>query len=154
MKSPDQRSIGGFTLLEVIISLGVFVFAITIILASLGSSSSAAANDARRTLAGEILNSCFQDLSLAGKAPKEKSPLFGLEAISWNANPAPIELWFDTAGTRVPNKDQAFYKCEIVPTKDAAAPVGNISGRIEWPAKRAKGPAEGETELFTSVLLP
>lgn len=143
----------GFTLLEVIVSLGIFVFAITVILTSLGTSASSATNDARRTQAAEILNSCFQDIAVSGTAADSKSPMYQLAPISWD-NPAKFQYWFDQDGKKVTDENSALFKCEIVPTKDQSAPLGNLYGRIIWPAKRKNGAPDGQVDLFTSVLLP
>lgn len=154
MRRKTHHNHGGFTLLEVLVSLGIFVFAITVILTSLGTSASAAANDARRSQAVEILNSCFEDLAMSGTAADAKSPIYKLEPISWSATSAPLRLWFDADGKRVDDEKSALFQCEIVATKDTAEPLGNIHGRIVWPAKRKNGSPDGAAELFTSVLLP
>ncbi len=154
MKPESTYQNQGFTLLEVIMSLGIFAFAITVIIASIGSSAGSAASDARRTQAAEILDSCLQDLSLSPAAINSKTPMFQLEPIAWTAEPAKLELWFDTSGNQVAGTQDAFYKCEIISTKDSSAPLGNLNGRIAWPAKRGQGAPDGQVELFTSILLP
>lgn len=154
MRTKNHHGYEGFTLLEVLVSLGIFVFAITVILTSLGTSANSAANDARRSQAVEILNSCFEDLSLAGTATAAKSPIYKLQPIAWASDPAPVRLWFDAEGKQVADAKSALFECNIIATKDPAAPLGNIDGRIVWPAKRKNGSPDGAAELFTSVLLP
>jgi prepilin-type N-terminal cleavage/methylation domain-containing protein len=144
----------GFTLLEVLVSLGIFVFAITVILTSMGTSATAAANDARRSQAVEILNSCFEDISLSGTAADGKSAIYRLQPIAWSSVPAPIRLWFNAEGKQVTDAKTALFECKITATKDPAASLGNLDGRIVWPAKRKSGSPDGVAELFTSVLLP
>lgn len=154
MNTKNHQGYRGFTLLEVLVSLGIFVFAITVILTSLGTSASSAANDARRSQAVEILHSCFEDMSLSGTAADAKSPIYKLQPIAWSSVPAPVRLWFDAEGKQVTDAKTALFECNIIATKDPAAPLGNIDGRIVWPAKRKTGAPDGVAELFTSVLLP
>lgn len=146
----------GFTLIEVMVSLGIFTFGIVVIMASLGVSSKDAGNDARRSLAVEILHNCFKDLEFAMVSGVPVSPTFGLNAVSWTSS-APTTLWFDANGTRVDGMNDAFFKCELIPTLDTSGNsdnLGHLSGRVEWPAKRGKGAPDGEAELFSSLILP
>ena len=154
MKHPSPTPAHGFTLIEVMISLGVFAFAIVVIIASLGTSGNSAANDARRTLAVEILHHCFNDLGFPKTPHSDPSPTLALAPIPWDAKPAPVRLWFDASGQRVPDAKQAFFRCDLTATRDATLPLGHLHGRIVWPAKRLQGVPDGDAELFTSLLLP
>lgn len=144
----------GFTLVEVLVSLGVFAFAIVVIVSSLGSSGTYAANDARRTLAVELLHTCFRDLDFSKASVNVPSPTLGIAPIAWDATPPKIRLWFDGDGKRVDSDKDAFFTCDLTPKRDPAARLGHLYGRIAWPAKRRSGPPDGEAELFTSLSLP
>ncbi len=154
MKDLRKMPAKGFTLIEVLVSLGVFTFAIVVIVASLGTSGSYAANDARRTVAVEILHSCFRDIELAKSSGSGTSPTLGIQPISWESSPAKVRLWFDIDGRVVGSEKEAFFKCDLTPKRDAAGPLGHLHGRIVWPAKRLKGAPDGDAELFTTMLLP
>ena len=154
MKHPSPTPAHGFTLIEVMISLGIFAFAIVVVIGSLGTSGNSAANDARRTLTVEILHHCFHDLDLAKSSTSDPSPTLALAPIPWDAKPARLRLWFDASGQRVADAKQAFFRCDLTPTRDPALPLGHLHGRIVWPAKRLQGAPDGDAELFTSLLLP
>ena len=144
----------GFTLIEVLVSLGIFTFAIVVIVTSLGTSGTYAANDARRTVALEILHTCFRDIDLAKSPGSETSPTLGIARIPWESSPAKVRIWFDIDGRKVSTEKEAFFKCDLTPTRDPASPLGHLHGRIVWPANRLKGAPDGDVELFTTLLLP
>lgn len=154
MNDRRQESANGFTLIEVMVSLAVFTFAILVIMTSLGASGSYAGNDARRTVAVEILHTCFRDIELAKGPGSETSPILGIKATLWDGTSAKIRLWFDIDGRKVDSEKDAFFKCDLTPRRDPAAPLGHLHGRIVWPAKRQKGASDGDVELFTTLLLP
>jgi prepilin-type N-terminal cleavage/methylation domain-containing protein len=154
MNDRCHKPANGFTLIEVMVSLAVFTFAILVIMASLGTSGSYAANDARRSAAVEILHTCFRDIDLAKSPGTETSPTLGIEPIPWEGKPAKVRLWFDIDGRKVGSEKDAFFKCDLTPRRDPAARLGHLHGRIAWPAKRQKGASDGDVELFTTLLLP
>lgn len=148
---PKRLSRRGFTLVEVVVSVGLLAFAILVILGSLGYSGRLAANDARRTQAVELLHSCFRDLDPARNPGGGSTPVLKLAPLAW---PSKVRLWFDAEGNPVPDAQQAFFKCDLSAVKDASAPLGHLHGRIVWPAKRTTGSPDGDAELFTSLMLP
>jgi prepilin-type N-terminal cleavage/methylation domain-containing protein len=154
MKTRRPLPTQGFTLVEVMVSLGIFAFAILVIVGSLGTSGAYAANDARRTLTAELLHTCFRDLAFARTAASAPSPTLGLAPLVWGPAPTKVRLWFDVAGQRVDDEKQAFFKCDLTATREASGPLGHLHGRIVWPAQRQKGAPDGDVELFTSLLLP
>jgi type II secretory pathway pseudopilin PulG len=154
MKNPRHIPVNGFTLIEVLVSLGIFVFAIVVIVGSLASSGNFAANDARRTLTVELLHTCFRDLDLVKLPGSPPSPTLGLTPIVWDTKPAKVRVWFDVAGNRVSDEKQAFFKCDLTATRDTTGFLGHLHGRIVWPARRKQGAPDGDVELFTSLLLP
>ena len=154
MKFPRHRSAPGFTLVEVVVSLGVFAVAITVIVGSLVTASNSAGNDARRARAVEVLHGCLRDLDFAKAQAGTRSPTLGLEPLVWGATPAKVQLWFDAEGIRVDAEKDAFFKCDLTATRDPAAPLGHLHGRIVWPARQTSGRRAGEVELFTSLSLP
>ena len=144
----------GFTLIEVLVSIAIFSFAIVVIVTSLGTSGNYAANDARRTVAVEILHTCFRDIDLAKCSGSGTSPALGIAPIPWESSPAKVRLWFDADGRKVGTEKDAFFKCDLTPKRDPTGPLGHLHGRIVWPAKRSKGAPDGDAELFTTLLLP
>lgn len=145
---------GGFTLIEVVVSIGLLAFAITVIMAALGTAGQYASNDARRSLAVELLHRSFRDLELANKPGTERSPTLGLTPIDWKNSPSNIRMWFDVDGAVVTTQDKAFFRCDLMATRDAAGAVGHLHGRISWPARQSKRGVAGTVELFTSMLVP
>jgi type II secretory pathway pseudopilin PulG len=155
MKAKRRATGSGFTLMEVTVSVGLLVFAILVIMGSLGTAARQAANDARRTLAVELLHRCFRDIDMAQQqGGAARSPLFGLEPVAWGAAPVKVRLWFDADGDRVEQEQDAFFQCDVTASRDAGGLLGHLHGRVVWPARRAKGSPDGEAELFTSMLLP
>lgn len=143
----------GFTLIEVLVSLGVFLFVITVVIASIGTAGGSAANEARKTLAAGLLQDCLRDYGFVANTSATTTPALKLEPISWSGTPAGQTVWFDARGRRVKSADEAYFRCEIIPTRETAAPLGHLRGRMTWPAKRKEAAPDGEVELFTSLLL-
>jgi type II secretory pathway pseudopilin PulG len=154
MKVNRHAAAAGFTLIEVVVSIGLLAFAIMVIMAALGTAGRYAANDARRTLAVEVLHRSFHDLELASAPGARRSPLFGLTPIRWAPTQATIRLWFDADGNRVESQDQAFFRCELLATQDPQGALGHLHGRVVWPVRRSGDRPDGNVELFTSLLLP
>lgn len=154
MKTRRHLPTQGFTLVEVLVSLGIFAFAMVVIVGSLGTSGAYSANDARRTRSADLLHTCFRDLSFARTEGSAPSPTLGLEPLVWGPTPAKVRLWFDGAGQRVDDEKRAFFKCDLTARRDPAGSLGHLHGRIVWPAQRQKGAPDGDVELFTSLLLP
>jgi type II secretory pathway pseudopilin PulG len=144
----------GFTLIEVVLSIGLLAFAILVIMAALGTAGRYAANDARRTLAVDLLHRSFHDLELAGAPGVRRSPLLGLTPIRWAPTPATIRLWFDADGNLVESQDRAFFRCELLATQDPRGALGHLHGRVVWPVRKTGDRPDGHVELFTSLLLP
>ncbi len=144
----------GFTLIEVVISLGVFALAIVALVNSLGIASGFSVSEARRVRGTEILHGCFRDLSFVQGSSITPSPTLAIAPIVWGAKPVQVRLWFDHAGRRVTNEAEGYFKCDLTATRDPAGKLGHLHGRVVWPAVRKKGPPDGEVELFTSLMLP
>lgn len=154
MKQRPPHPAKGFTLIEVVVSLGIFAVAIVALVSSLGISSGFSASEARRVRGAEILHGCFRDLSFVQGSATATSPALGIAPIVWGTKPVQVRLWFDHAGKRVTDEKQAYFKCDLTATRDPAGKLGHLHGRIVWPAARQKGPPDGEVELFTSLMLP
>ncbi|MCX6875600.1 MAG: hypothetical protein NTW21_17600 [Verrucomicrobia bacterium] len=154
MMTRRQLPANGFTLIEVVVSLGVFAFAVVVIVGSLASGSSYAANDARRSLAVEVLHQCFRDLDFVKTPTSKRSPTLGLAPIAWDAKPVQVRLWFDPAGRLVTSEQEAFFRCDLTATRNAAGSLGHLHGRMGWPVRNSSKRSEGKVELFTSLLLP
>ena len=148
------HSPAGFTLIEVVLSVGLLAFSIMVIMTALGTAGSYAANDARRTLAVELLHRSFRDLELAQTPGSGRSPTLGLEPITWGPTAANIRLWFDADGTLVETQGKAFFRCELIANRDDKGTLGHLHGRVVWPVRKSGDRADGQVELFTSMLLP
>lgn len=144
----------GFTLIEVVLSIGLLAVAISVIMAALDAAGRYAANDARRALAVDLLQRSFLDLEVANRPGGGTSSMHGLAPVDWTAAPVKIQLWFDAAGVLVESRSKAFFGCELLANKDAGAALGHLHGRMVWPARKAGGRVAGKVELFTSMLPP
>lgn len=144
----------GFTLIEIIVAMGIFVFAITVILTMMSSSGSTVANDARRGKGSELLKTCFREVDFSKNPPSGPSPVLDLPPINWNATPTEIEVFFDVDGKKVAGAEAAFYRCKLSATRDPQSSLGHLQGLVTWPARRRSGAPDGQVELFTSLLLP
>lgn len=154
MRTTGHRPAAGFTLIEVVLSIGLLAFAISVLLAVLDAAGRYAANDARRALAVELLHRSFRDLEMTDTPGSGRSPTLGLEPVDWTATPVKVRLWFDADGRLVDSQGEAFFGCELTANKDATAPLGHLHGRVEWPVRRPGARKQGNVELFTSMLLP
>ncbi|KAB2641272.1 MAG: type II secretion system protein [Verrucomicrobia bacterium] len=144
----------GFTLIEVVVSLGMFAFAMVVIVGALVTAGRATGNDARRALAVDILHSCFRDLDLAKAPGSPPSPTLRLAPLAWSSTPVHLQLWFDADGSLVEAEKNAFFKADITATKDSGAALGHLHGRIVWPVRHGLSGLAGDEELFTSLQLP
>lgn len=144
----------GFTLIEIMVAMGIFAFAITVILTMLGASGSTIANDARRAKASELLGTCFRDVDFSKNSASGPSPVLNLTPIDWNATPVEVEVFFDAEGNKVASVEGAFYHCQLNARRDPTSPLGHLQGLVIWPAQRTTGVPDGQVELFTSLLLP
>lgn len=154
MKTVRLTSPAGFTLIEAVLSIGLLAFAVTVIMAAMNTAGNYSANDARRTLAVELLHRSFRDLEMANTRRGGPSPVLGLEPIAWGKGADTLRLWFDAEGGRVETAAQAFFRCDITANPDPTGAVGHLHGRVTWPARNPQGRTSGEVELFTSLPLP
>jgi type II secretory pathway pseudopilin PulG len=154
MKAVPSRAPAGFTLIEVVLSIGLLAFAVTVIMAALNTAGHYSANDARRALAVDLLHRGFRDLEMANTRGGAPSPVLGLKPIAWSKGADTQRLWFDADGGRVDTAAQAFFRCDITANPDPTGAVGHLHGRVTWPARNPQGRTNGEVELFTSLPLP
>ncbi|MCF7674438.1 MAG: type II secretion system GspH family protein [Akkermansiaceae bacterium] len=154
MRTNRQHASAGFTLIEVVLSIGLLVFAITVIMAGLDAAGRYAANNARRALAVDLLHRSFLELEMANRPGAGRSSTLGFKPVDWEAAPVKVEVWFDADGTLVESPSKAFFRCELLANKDATAALGHLHGRMVWPVRESGGRQEGNVELFTSMLLP
>lgn len=154
MKPGRRRLARGFTLVEVMVSLGVFAFAIVVIIGALVAGGRDAGNDARRALAVDLLHNCFRELDLVKVPGSAHSPMLGLAPLTWGGEPVHLRLWFDVSGALVDSEQRAYYKADLTATRDAGAALGHLHGRVIWPARHGSGGIAGDVELFTSLVLP
>jgi hypothetical protein len=144
----------GFTLVEVVLSLGILALSITVIMGSLGASGRLAANDARRATAVDLLEKCFRDAGGVMRPAGTPSPMLGIEPLVWDAKPAKRSLWFNAEGERVEKEEESFFRCELTSIRPNNVRVGHLHGRVVWPARRRGVSPDGEVEMFTSLFLP
>lgn len=152
MTAASKTPKAGFTLIEVILSIALLAFAITIIMAALAAGNSYAANDARRSLATNLIQRVFHDIELTDPLPNARSPMLGLNPVNWNASPQRTDLWFDANGNPVPSRNRAFFRLELTTNRDPSGALGHLHARVAWPATTTR--ADGSAECFTSLLLP
>ena len=144
----------GFTLVEVVVSLGMFAFAIVVVVGALVTAGRATGNDARRALAVNILHTCFRELDWVKAPGSPPSPTLGLVPLAWASTPVRLRLWFDADGSLVDSEKNALFKADLTATRDSGAALGHLHGRIVWPVRHGMGGLAGDEELFTSLLLP
>ena len=154
MKRHPHSSPAGFTLIEVVMSIGLLAFAIMVIMSALGTAAHYASNDARRTLAVDLLHRSFTDLGLVNKPGTQRSPTLGLGPLTWGSSPSKLQVWFDAGGNVVTTQSKAFYRCDLTATRDERGAVGHLHGRILWPVRQSGRGVDGTAELFTSMSLP
>lgn len=157
LKDPSQnavrRSKAGFTLMEVVVSIGLLAVALSAIAGSIGYSSRRGAETSRESQAVWMLEGMLSESREAVRGRQQTTAIhrFGIP----RELPGSVELWFDGQGGQVEGREDAFYRCRLEFQPDPAGTrLMHLHGRVTWPAAAMEGREQGSAELFTSLLMP
>jgi prepilin-type N-terminal cleavage/methylation domain-containing protein len=146
---------GGFTLVEVVIAIGVLAIALAVIVGSVAFSSGRGAENARKIQALTLAETAVTDLRGALNNPTRAKS--GLLAIDRPANPpvaATKEIYFDAEGVKVDSKTGAFFAATLNYYPDAGVTsLVHVHTRLVWPAAAKVGSEQGSVELLNSFSL-
>lgn len=143
---------GGFTLVEVVIAIGVLAIAMATIIGSVAYSSSRGAENTRKIQALTLAETAVTDLRSALNNARAKATLLDFEV---PANPPVVatkEVLFDAEGVMV--KTGGFFKATLSYYPDAGvASLVHVHTRLVWPAAAKVGSEQGSVELLNSFSL-
>jgi type II secretory pathway pseudopilin PulG len=146
-----HRAVPGFTLMEVVVSIGILAVALSSIAATIGYSSKRAAESSRKAQAVWLLDGMLSEVRDAIRSRQSFSALHRIETPA--SMPATEELWFNGEGLRVEKRDDAVFRCRLEFRADpSSAGLFHLHGRITWPAAVREGREKGSAELLTSIL--
>lgn len=143
----------GFTLMEVVVSIGILAVALPTIAGTISYSSKRAAESGHEVRAIWLLDSMQSELRATVRG---QHPATAIHAIAKPASvPSSEDLFFDSEGVQVDDLKEAFYRCRLEFRPDASSDdLIHLQGRIIWPAAAPEGREQGSVELVTSILKP
>ena len=148
-----RRPLAGFTLMEVMISIGILAVALSTIAGTIGYSSARAAEMSRKTQATWLLEGMLGEVRGAIRDRQPQSPVHRIEIPA--GMPGTEEMWFDGGGLRVEKQGDAVFRCRLEFRADpTSATLCHLHGRVSWPAAAPEGKEKGSAELLTSILQP
>ena len=151
---------GGFTMVEVVIAIGVLAIALAVIVGSIAFSSGRGAENARKIQALTLAETAVTDLRGALNNPaRAKNGLLLVDLVTDLRPPKPLvaatkEIYFDAEGVEVGSKTGAFFTATLNYYPDAGvSSLVHVHTRLVWPAAAAVGNEQGSVELLNSFSL-
>lgn len=132
---------GGFSLVEVAISIGLSAMSLSLLMALLPTGLQMSSNARRQAEASSFLKHIATGIHAAVRQEDDSYRILGVEElseISWNLGDDdldPVEGWLTSSGVPVPvsAEDAAFaYRIEFSPPQDAWT-SGRAVVRVAWP---------------------
>lgn len=140
-----------FTLTEVIVALGVFVFAITALMGVIpfGMNQVRTASNESRAMAE--MESIRDDVSLAVNAGMEKSSRYGISPPAAGAV-APVDYRISENGEVLSGNGKALFRITGTIRRPGASQSepGYLHLRATWPAAAPAGKEDGAVELVAA----
>jgi prepilin-type N-terminal cleavage/methylation domain-containing protein len=150
----NKSKAGGFTLVEVVISIGVLAIALSVIIASIAFSSSRGAENSRKIQALTLAETVVTDLRGALNNSRATSVLLGVAVPATPPVAATKEVFFNAEGVQVAGATGAFFKCTLTYNPDAGVTnLVHVNTRVIWPAMAKVGSEQGAVELLNSFSL-
>lgn len=144
----------GFTLVEVVISIGVLAIALSVIVGSIAYSSGRGAENSRRLQALSLAETAVTDLRSALNNSRTTTTML---ALATPANPPVAKtqvVYFNAEGVKVDSATGAFFKCTVNYYPDAGVTsLAHVHLRVTWPALAKEGSEQGAAELLNSFAL-
>jgi uncharacterized protein (TIGR02598 family) len=149
-----------FSLVEVVLALGVAAFALTAILGMLPAGLKTQQASARETTANGIIPAIVADLSAAIRLPPgQQSKQLSLTG-HWAAAATPDQLYFMTDGTFITGSTNqqtapanAVFRATVTYLKPPTATTSLADITVTWPAQvdPTTGVPEGKVETFAAI---
>jgi prepilin-type N-terminal cleavage/methylation domain-containing protein len=148
----DQGS-KGFTLMEVVVSIGILAVTLPTIAGTISYCNNRAAATGHDARATGLLDAMLSDLRFVMRGGRPTTAIHGITVPK--SVPATEEMFFDAEGVQVEGMDGAFYRCrlEFRPDESSTSLI-HLQARVTWPAAAPEGREKGSTELVTSILKP
>lgn len=141
---PSVIRFQGFSLVEVMLAIGIFVFAIMLLFGLLPLGIKSGSNSVEEVEASQMLDHISQDIRNLG-ASGNISPLYGLNVPT--SGTGSEEIFFSRDLQKTSLSSDRFYRIESTIKKDGAR--YNVHLRATWPAQADKTNAEGSCEVVT-----
>jgi type II secretory pathway pseudopilin PulG len=144
----------GFTLVEVIVALGLFVFAVTALMGVLPFGMKQVQTTSNESFSMTTMESIRDDISLALSSKAASSFRYGIDipgvgTPTPNPNPNPISLRINENGENVGTGVPAVLRITGTLNRPATGPI-HLNLRSTWPATAPAGREAGSTELVTA----
>jgi type II secretory pathway pseudopilin PulG len=149
----QRMSASGFTLVEVVVALGLFVFAITVLMAVIPSGMQQVQTTSNESLAITTMEAIRDDIDLTLDSKTAKSLRYEITPPSVG-NTAPMNLDFMIAenGEIASGSAVALLRIKGTLRRPATAADGpiHLHLRATWPAKAPVGRETGNIELVAA----
>lgn len=150
---PNKKQPSGFTLVEVIVALGIFIFAITSLMGVIpfGMNQVMAASNEARALSN--MEAIRDDVSLAISSGMENSLRYGIAMPAAGASTS-IDLMINEDGEIQTGKGRSLFRIAgsvIRPADTAGQPI-RFHLRSTWPTQAPVGRESGSVELVSAFL--
>ena len=145
------RTHAGFTLVEVITALGLFVFAITALMGVIPAGMTQVQTTSNESRAMAEMESIRDDVGLAIAAKMERSLRYGIKPPA-AATTTAVDYKISEDGEIVTGNGAAIYRMIgtiRAPAAGSADPV-YLHLRTTWPAKAPAGKESGSVELISA----
>lgn len=142
----------GFTLMEVVVSIGVLAVALSVIVASIGFSSSRSAENTYKILALSLAETALTDVRGAIANGLDKSEILEV-AMPVSESRSEDILYFDVNGLPV-EQGRGFFSCVLTFFPDAeVSGLLHVHARVFWPTRAMIGREQGSVEILTSYTI-
>lgn len=148
----------GFSLVEVVLALGLFTFALVAILGLLPAGLRSYQVSAQESRALALLEQIAEDIRLADASGI--SPLYNITVplASATSSSSFHNLYFDSSWKKTTDAESAMYRVSFWFEPPAAQPGGDVYGaqrvtlRAAWPAASPAGKESGGMDLITAFV--
>ena len=144
---PGRRDSQGFSLVEVVLALGIAAFALITLIGMLPMGIASHRDADRETMAVSLLNTIVTDLK--DSATNEPTLLFGLSPHPLTSSGV-TTLYFAENEKNVAGASNALCKVEIRPGA-ASQNLLRCNVRVTWPAQAPVGKEDGLVETYLQL---
>ena len=151
MIRPHHSRMSGFTLVEVIAALGIFAFAITVLMGVIPVGMQQVQTTSNESLSMTVMEGIRDDLTLSLTANMPQSPRYGLTPPGGGAT-TPVDFRIKDNGELATTHEAAV--CRVLGTLRCPSPATpgplRLHLRAPWPANAPAGRETGALELVAA----